>query len=845
MRVPLSWLRDFVELKDSPEVLCDRLSFAGVEAEIAQDGRVRWPGVVTAELRDVQVHPNADRLTVTRPWDGSTERQVVCGATNHRRGDIVALATAGTTLPGDFKITRSKIRGEPSEGMLCSERELGLSAESEGILVLPPGTPVGVPLDIVLQRGDVILEVSPTANRGDCLSILGLAREVAAVTGWALTERALQPWDADGGTETLRLTGSTGADRGQAGVAERVISIRIDAQDACPRYAAAVMTGVAGRSTPGWMRERLEAVGFRSLGAVVDCTNYVMLELGNPLHAFDLWSIRGQQIVVRKAETGECLTTLDGRAHTLAATDLVIADGEGPVALAGVMGGSSSEIHGESSDLLLESAQFAPADIRLTSRRIRVQSEASLRFARGVDPGLPRAALLRLVGLLAEITGARLVGAAIDLCPEPILRRSVLLRQAQISATLGIEVPAGRVAELLVRDGCDVDTADGGHLVRIPTARFDLEREIDLIEEVARLQGYDALPESRPERPLVSTPRRAPGPDRDALRLALTGVGLSECVHLSFEDDRALAALGVGDDDPLRARMPRIGNPLSEVGASLRSILLPSMLRTVSRNRRAGSEDLRVFELRPVFALRQGGLPTSAPGDRPTDQPPLDERLHLVLCLTGHRDAPSWSGPCENIDFFDVKGLAELVVRTLGAVGPRWEAAEDAAMIALPWLEPREAAVLRLPGRPTPLGWMGRISVEVLRAYEIDAPVYSMELDIEALAPRKPREAKHRAFSRFPGSERDLALTVPDGIAASSLLETAARIGKKALGDAFCGVRVFDVYRGPNLPVGTRSLALRFQFRALDRTLSESEIDGVMAQLQGKLADRDGVEIRR
>jgi phenylalanyl-tRNA synthetase beta chain len=842
MRVSLSWLAEFVRLDGGPEELCQRLSFAGLEAEIAEDTRPRWPGVVTAQLKEVKTHPNADRLTVTRPWDGSSERQVVCGARNHREGDIVALATPGTTLPGDVKITKSKIRGEMSEGMLCSERELGLSEESEGILILPPGTPLGVPLHEVLRRGDVVLELSPTANRGDCLSILGVAREVAAVTGWPLLERARAPWGEGTGEETVRVAARASAELGVVGVGERQISVRIDAPDGCPRYAAAVMTGAEARPSPAWMRERLEAAGLRSLGAIVDSTNYVMLELGNPLHAFDLWTIRGRRLEIRRAMEGEALRTLDGKEHGLRGADLVIADAEGAVALAGVMGGASSEVGAETTDLLLESAHFAPETVRATTRRHRIPSEASHRFARGVDPGLPQVALLRLVELLSETAGARLAGGVLDLVARPPSRPELELRLAELESCLGVQIPRERAAAHLRACGCHVEVRDGSLGVRPPTARFDLEREIDLIEEVARLHGYDHLPERSPERPLQATPRRAAGPDWFQLRRDLVGVGLSEVVHLAFEDDRALAALGIPDEDPLRSRAATLGNPLSEVGSSLRTLLLPALLRSVERNRNAGNVNLRLFELRPVFRLAANGIRSP---ERSADHTPLDERLHLGAVLTGRRNPPGWSQGGEGVDFYDLRALVDTVLRALGGKAGRWEVKALPPDAAMPWLDPNEAAILQGPGRAEPLGWMGRIAVPALRAFGVDAPVYAVELDLGELAPKRPSTPKHRPFSRFPGAERDLALVVPDAVSAAAILDLASRVGRKALGDAFQGVMVFDVFRGGHLPAGTRSLALRFTFRALDRTLSEAEIDAAMTQLLGKLTERDGVEIRR
>jgi phenylalanyl-tRNA synthetase beta chain len=848
MRIPLSWLAEHVELRGSPEDLCDALTGAGVEAEVAEDGRPSWDGVVTAKLLSVEPHPDADRLTVTRPFDGSVERTVVCGATNHKAGDIVALATPGTTLPGDFKIKASKMRGVPSEGMLCSTTELALGGESDGILILPPGTPVGVPLSEVMQGGDVILEVSATANRGDCLSILGLARELSAVTGWPLRSR-VHDEDGSSGLDTLVAAPALGGvPHSRAGLGDLAVDVDIDAPDGCPRYTAAVMEEVTIGPAPRWMQERLEAAGVRPINNVVDCTNYVMLELGNPLHAFDRRFVRGDRIVVRRAEDGESATTLDGRQHALLPSDLVIADGEGVVALAGVMGGENSEVRDDTTELFLEAAHFEPGTVRATAHRCKLATESSYRFARGVDPELPRSALHRLISLLEDTAGARIVGEPLDLYPRPVERPVVTLRLSRVKGLLGMDLPSARVFELLRRDGLGAVhpagfEADPRESVRVlpPSYRFDLEREVDLLEEIARLEGFDALPEVVPSRPLRAVPRRAGGIDVDALRAAMTGCGLSEAVHFSFIDPAWIRQLGLGDDDPWLARAVQIANPLSEVGGILRPTLLPSLLRAAARNRAMGAADVRLFELRPVFLAREEGHAAILAGDgrRPLDKPVVHERRTLSGVLVGRRDAPGWATGDEALDYADLKAVVDAAGRTLGWRGWSWRADDVPG-----FLDPAQAAALHGAGGRGTAGWMGRLSASALRAFELDAVAWAFELDLDRLAPKKGTAPSFEPFSRFPGSTRDLAVVALDGVPAEDVLQTAEKAARKGMKDALRGVELFDVYRGPGVPEGSRSLALRFAFRASDRTLEDKAVDATMAAVADQLSRRDGITLR-
>ncbi len=843
MLVPLSWLKELVDVPASTEELCTLLTNAGIETEVAEDARPDWTGVVTAHLRSVDKHEGADTLTVTVPFDGTQERTVVCGATNHKAGDVIALATPGTRLPNGLKIKKSKIRGVRSEGMLCSEAELGMSDEAAGILILPADTPLGLPLAEVLDAGDVILEVAPTANRGDCLSVLGLAREVAAVSGGRLKGRGADPVEEDAaGLETIvEGMAAAGSTQGGTGRDERRVTVAIDSMDGCPRYAAAVMTGVTIGPSPAWMRKRLEAMGLRAINNVVDCTNYVMLELGNPLHAFDRRQIAGDVVRIRRAAEGEPCTTLDEREHVLEARDLVIADGERVIALAGVMGAANSEVADDTTTLVLESAHFESGSVRRTAHRTKTTSDAAYRFARGVDPELPKAALSRLIGLLESTAGAKLDGPPVDLYPRAVHRPRVDLRFHRVRGLLGLDLSRDRVVELLARGDLDPRVRGDVITVQPPSYRFDIDREVDVLEEVARLEGFDDVPETLPTAPLRSVPRRADGLDVGAVRRAMVALGLSEAIHWSFVDPGWLEKLGLAEDDPRRVGAVKVGNPLSEVGGILRPMLLPSLLATTARNLAMGASDVRLFEVRNTFRMREGGFgPILAGGDgRPSDKPPALESRALAGVLVGRRAPEGWAAADQPVDLFDVKACAAAAEGVVGWKGFTWSSDDVPA-----FLDAREAAVLTARRDGRVVGWMGRLNVAVLRAFDLGVRAYAFELDLGALAPKKTGVKQFKPFSRFPGVERDLALVAPDSVAAGDLLATASKVAGKALGESFRGARVFDVYRGEAIPAGSRSVAIRLVFRALDRTLEDKAVDKAMAAVTRKLAEAHAVTVR-
>jgi phenylalanyl-tRNA synthetase beta chain len=781
VRIPLSWLAELVELPPASG-LAEGLTRAGLECAL-ETPPPPPDHVVAGRVISREPHPDADRLSVCRvDAGGGAPVTVVCGAPNVAAGQVGALALPGAVL-GEIRVAARKVRGVESAGMLCSERELGLSEDHRGILVLPEGTPPGKPLREVLPRREMLV-AEPTSNRGDWMSVLGVAREIAAVFGARLTAPGDGRRAADAGAGPWRIEVEDGAD--------------------CPRYCARVLEGLEPGASPAWMRERLAACGVRPLLDLVDVTNYVLLELGHPLHAFDVDRFRGTAVRVRRARAGERLVTLDGRERALAEEVLVIADGEQPVALAGLMGGEPTAVGEGTRRVLLEGAAFAAARVRAGSRRLGLVTDASARFERGVDPeGVP-AALDRAVALLRSLhPGARLAGAA-DAYPRPATPRRVELRKRTLRRIVGEELPPADVAGILGRLGMPAESLSDGWAADVPTWRPDVAREEDLVEEVARIHGYDRIPDRvrvHAAAPAGASPRlRAV---ERARRIAL-GLGLSEVVTPSLVEagrERALA-----DPSGFFAEPVPVRNPLSADRDALRGALIPSLVQVLATNRARGASDLAIFEVSRSYAARAGGG--------------VDERTRLAILLSGRgADAERGLGvtPC---DFFDMKGLVEVYVEEFW--GASLELGDDVPALLLP---DASAAVLVDGCR---VGFFGEAGRDVRRIWDLppDLPVFLAELDLAAgERPDEPR--LFRALPRHPEASRDLAFVVGRGVRHRDLAGTIAEAG----GDLLEACRLFDVYEGSPLAPGERSLAFTLTFRAPDRSLTGEEVDASVARI--------------
>ena len=803
MRISLSWLAAYVPLPPT-EDLARRLTAVGLEVEAVERVGAGLDGVVAARILSSERHPAAEKLAVCQVEAGAGPVQVVCGATNWKVGDVVPLATPGTRMPAGHRIDRASLRGVDSHGMLCSARELGLSDEASGLLVLPGDAVPGTPLAQVLGIEDVVLEVNVTPNRPDALSHLGIAREVAAATGATVAYP-------------------------QAGLLQRAppasasLRVSVDAPDRCFRYAARVVEGVRIGPSPSWLRQRLEACGVRSISNVVDATNFVLLERGQPLHAFDLDKVAGDEIVVRMARVGEKMVTLDGVERTLSPDDLVIADRDRASALAGVMGGGVSEISPETTRVLLESAWFEPTGVRRTARRHGLHTEASHRFERGVDPEGVVAALDRCAAMIAELSGGTVRRGAVDVHPHRRKPVDVVLPWARPGEVLGMPVSRKEARTALLALGFELrSTGAKSGKFRVPSWRLDVSREEDLIEEIVRLRGYDAIPETLPS--ILSSTPVVPLPAQilERTRQALEGAGYSEAVNFSFVAPGDLTPLAPGNGPtgiPLR-------NPISADLAVMRSSLVPSLLKVLAYNRRQRVEDARLYEIANTYHPR---------GEDASDDAPAREALRLAGVATGRRHPVGWSAGGDSIDFHDVKGALEAVLETLGVEGARFVPGGAA------WLHPRSAATLEWTapgGGVVALGMMGEIHPRVAAAFDLSRGVLAFDLSVEALIQAARLVTGHAGVARFPAVLRDLAVVVANEVEARSVLDGVR--AEPLVED----VTLFDVYKGAPIPEGKKNLAMAIRYRAADRTLTDSEADGAHARIVERLKGELGAELR-
>ena len=804
MNVTLNWLKEYTAIDLTPEVLAHRLTMAGLEVDAMEKLGEGLDSVIVARLAEVRPHPDADRLTLCTVETGTVTLQVVCGATNHRAGDLVAFAQVGTDLPGGLKIKKSKIRGQDSNGMLCSLSELGLAESAEGIMILPPGLELGQPVFAALGLKDVRFELGLTPNRPDCLSVVGVAREVAGMTGAA-----------------LRLPEPQLSEFGEAAAGKTSVTI-LDS-DLCPRYTARLIEGVVIGPSPDWLVRRLEGVGLRSINNVVDVTNFVMMELGHPLHAFDFHYLRDRRIVVRRAHDGDRFTTLDGQVRTLMADDLVICDGQGPVALAGIMGGENSEVRPETVDILLESAYFHPAAIRRTSKRLGLHTESSHRFERGADVDMVPLALDRATALIVELAGGAVAAGMVDAYPQPLPKRELLISAKRTSQLLGVAVAAGEIQRVLSGIGLPCEPVAGGSdaalRVTVPHFRPDLEREIDLVEEVARLIGYERIPVTMPTTTLNSQPLPRHLQLERLMRDRMAGLGFAEIINYSFVASTAIERLGLAAADP-RRQFVQILNPLTEEQAVMRTTLVPSLLETAARNIAYRTTDLALFELRPVFQPLAGEeLPR--------------EQLRLTALLTGRREPEGWAQQSEPCDFFDIKGVAEELLERLALRDVRWPTEHGET-----FFHPGKSCAVDAGNQR--LGTLGEVHPQVLRAFDIPQPVMLLDLDAEALFAAAGKHPGFRPLSRYPDIERDSALLIDEEVSAQQVLDTLRQLRLKDLES----IVLFDVYRGASLPPGKKSLAIRARYRALDRTLTDELVQSLHDKLVQALRKSLGAELR-
>jgi phenylalanyl-tRNA synthetase beta chain len=799
MRVPLSWLADHVDVDVPAATLAEKLTFAGVEIETIHRVGDDLAGILTARVLEVTQHPDADRLVLVRIDAGGEERLVVCGARNFAPGDVVPWAAPGAKLPGGVEIGRRKVRGALSDGMLASARELGVFDDHSGILVLPPDTPVGVDVVEAVELRDTVLEVKTAPNRGDILSMRGIAREVALLLG-----NELKPLDL-----TVPEAGPPAAD---------LASVAVEDAEGCPLYAARVIQGLdAARPSPLWMARRLYLYGQRPLGAVVDVTNYLLLDQGQPLHAFDLDLVPGRRIVVRRAAEGETLRTLDGRDRALTPEDTVITSGEQVLALAGIMGGEDTEVRAGTTEVLLESAHFPPASVRRTMRRLGMNTEGGQRWARGVDPAGAEPVCDQAARLMATLAGGTVAAGRLRAGPGVGEREAIRLDWGRSAERLGAPADPEFAAAQLRRYGCRTEVVAPRTVLAVPPSwRFDLELWADLEEEVARGWGYDQVPATLPAATggrLTATQRL-----RRQARTALAGMGVTEVQTYPFLSQAAFDRLELPADDS-RRRTLRLANPISEEAPELRTTLLPGLAEMAGRNLARGLDGVAVYELGAVFLpVRGGALP--------------DEPLTLGVLLAGQAPAGRFDDPRRPFDFADAKGVAEGLVAALGVPGVGYRAEEP------PPYHPGRCAAVLLEDRP--VGLLGQLHPRVAVAWELPAATFAVELELAPLLAAVPRMRPAPTPSPYPELTFDVAFLVPPGVAESDL-EAALR---EAGGDLLTRLTLFDAYEGPPLPPGHRNLAYRVALQAADRTLTDADGAAIRDRMAAQAAARTQAVLR-
>jgi phenylalanyl-tRNA synthetase beta chain len=795
MRVPLSWLGEHVDVDVPAATLAERLTFAGIEVETIHRVGDDLAGIVTARVLEVEPHPDADRLVLVRIDAGGEDRSVVCGARNFAPGDVVPWAAPGAKLPGGVEIGRRTVRGAVSDGMLASARELGVFDDHSGILVLPPDTLVGVDAVEAVGLRDSVLDLKTAPNRGDILSMRGVAREAALVLG-----NDLKPLDL-----TVPETGPP---------AEGLASVAVTDAEGCPLYAARVIQGLdAVRPAPLWMAQRLYLYGQRPLGAVVDVTNYLLLDQGQPLHAFDLDRVPGRRIVVRRAAAGETLRTLDGRDRRLTPDDTVITSGEEVLALAGIMGGEDSEVRTDTTNVLLESAHFPPAVVRRTMRRLGMSTEGGQRWARGVDPAGAEPVCDQAARLMAQLAGGTVAAGRLRAGPGVPDRERIRLDWTRSSARLGAPADPEFAAAHLRSVGCRTEVTDRRTVTAVPPSwRFDLELWADLEEEVARRRGYDQIPATLPGATggLLTDTQRL----RRQAREALAGMGVTEVQTYPFLSQADLDRLGLPAGDPRRQTL-RVANPLSEEEPELRTTLLPGLAGVAARNLARGLDGVAVYELGAVF------LPDPDPGAELPAQPRT-----LGMLLAGQVPAGRHDDPRRPFDFADVKGVVEGLVAALGVPGVGYRAEEP-----LPYHPGRCAAVLL---GDEPVGVLGQLHPRVAADCELPAAAFAAELELDALLAAVPRMRPAATPSPYPELSFDVAFLVPPGVTAAEL-EAALR---EAGGDLLARLTLFDAYQGPPLPAGHRNLAYRVALQAGDRTLTDADGAAVRDRMAALAVER-------
>lgn len=815
MRFSLNWLKEFAPVPWSTEEIVERLTMGGVEVEGVTAQGQGFDRVVVAQILASQKHPNADRLSVCEVETGAGKVQIVCGAKNYQVGDKVPLAQPGAKLPNGMEIARTKLRGVNSEGMMCSPKELGLSEEAQGLMILPADAPVGKPFAEFLGLHDILLDLEITPNRPDLLSHLGMARELAALAGLPPPDpRRLLPREHE---RALRESDSS----------LPLFPVRIEDPLRCPRYTARVIRGITIGPSPDWLRRRLEALGRRAISNVVDITNYVLFEIGQPLHAFDLDLLRGGEIVVRGARAGEKIRRLDEIESALKPEMLVIADRERPVALTGVIGGSETAVSSTTVNLLLESATFQPAAIRRASKALGVSTDSSYRFERGVDPELADWASLRATALILDLCGGRIDGPLTDVRAPSPARRSIACRHARVTLLAGKSIPADETVGALRRLGCEVVEEDRETACRVipPSWRPDLEREADLIEEVVRMHGIGNIPGRLARAPLSSARESAAFAFADKARDALTALGLDEAITYSV-----VASHRAREIHPDRSLEPLLlANPLSSEMDCLRPSLLGGLLDAAARSVAGGAPGVALFEIGQIFEGTEGKA---------------SEYTALGVLLVGARPPlATWEegGPSRMWDVHDLRGILEEAARILRAPGGL------AVDTEAPLPAHLDLGAALTSGSASRAGHFGRLPARLLLPLKLPAPAFYAEIALATLQGEADGPPRYRPWPAFPAVRRDLALTVPAAMRHATIAETIRSLVRRHAtpkGILLENLTLFDVFTSEKLGAGKKSLAYSMMYRSEEKTLKDLEVNEIHARIVADLKADLGVDIR-
>ena len=796
MKVSLSWLKDYVNITMEADELADALTMAGLEVDSVSDRYAYLKGVIVGRVEEVKSHPNADKLTLCRVGTGDGDVSVVCGAPNVKAGMLVPLAQPGTVLPNGIRIEKNVIRGETSGGMLCSSAELELGADSGGIMSLDSSVPVGAPLAEALKLSDTVFELDLTPNRPDCLSIIGIAREVAVIQNCPLK---YPDFTVDDKADTIH----------------KFSSVKIEAPDHCPRYVARLVENVKVKSSPYWLQDRLLSVGLRPINNIVDITNFVMIETGQPLHAFDFDNLSENRIVVRLAADGEKFTTLDEKERPLESQMLMICDGIKAVGVGGIMGGLNSEIEDHTTRVLLEGAYFNPVSIRRTSKLLGLNTDASHRFERGVDPEGCVRAVNRASKLMAEIGDGTLIEGMIDEYPNPQPVQSVELEIERTNRLLGTALDRDQIQELLESIEFMVEPSNNDAIrlkVTPPSFRVDVSRPEDLMEEVARLSGYNNIPTTFPAMPAEGRAQDRRLLLRNRLKTLMSGMGFSETIAYSFVPESSCDRLHIKESDPRRS-MIHILNPLTEDQAAMRTSLVPGILETMRYNLARQVKNLKIFEIGKIFLKSE-------------DQTLPREPEMLIALWTGSRIDGSWHNREINCDFYDIKGAAEALMRALRLEGIRFTAMPDKFC---EYTRPGRTAWIMVSD--SRVGLVGEIHPQVSEAYDLKQTAFIFELDLELISGLIPEVRTTRRIPRFPAVLRDITIIVDRNIETQTVLDAVDNLQEELIEH----VHLFDVFEGAPIAEGKKSVSFRITYRSVEKTLEDDDVNDLHKSITARL----------